>query len=1065
MTADGTVKLTDFGLARSIASRLSLEGMIVGTVYYLAPEMAMGKLVDSRTDLYSLGVLLYEMTTGRLPFLGDDPLGVVSQHLYSPVSPPRAHRNDLPVFMDELIVKLLSKDPDERLPSARDVIKILDHRKGHEEPISPPATLLDRVSRGKLVGREDEIRQMEMFWRQTDHNTSQVLLITGESGIGKTRLVRELSALVNISEGKVLAGECYAEGGMPFEPFAQMIQATVDDTCFQNLDLPDFVISNLVTIAPALQLCYPDIRPVKRFESPTEQNLLFESILIWISTLATRYPLLLFIDDTHWADSATLSLVRYITRRTRNRAVLFVLAYREAELDVSGSLEKLLSDLNRDRLTTRIKLTRFDKQKTHQLIKTMLNSTFDLDHQLIDRIYQETEGNPFYIEEVCKSLVEDGQLVFDEGLWKVKNIDQIVIPQSLRLTVQSRLSRLPEQTQDMLKVAAIFGREFEFDILKHAFPIDEDQLLNALEIAEKAQIISELPHRESHFVFEHALIPSSLRESLNTLRRQRLHRKAASAIEREKPDDFETLAFHYEQAGDVENARRHYTRAAERDLRIYAFQEAETHSRAALELCKTDADFAQLYELLGESQFGQSKFEQAESTWKNAIQTLKHLGNTDKMAHVYSRSARAAWYAGDEKRGLATCREGMLNLPENINTAGTAGAAMLIHETARACVFNDLQDEALALCNKALQLAEKLGLVEVQAETLATLGILPDQSDDLVIKNLEKSISISESSGLHYTAARAHTNLSSHLHSRGDLEGALAHVDRCYILAKQLGLGLIEYFALLQSVTIKMEMGDLNTAKEMLPRLQELAITSATSESSRFEIDLLKIMILRHQGKLRDSIQMFEAFLQQISPDKYPDTVFEVNVELAELYLEIGETHHAEKILDSIQPRQTHSKLGDGIKLSALKAIVFTRVHQVEKAREELYNSWKLIEGTTYPSMKAWLLVGEVQVSLALEQWDTALDLIKKATDLSHQYKHKFFQAYLHRIGSSIYLARGKPGDLALAEQNLQEGLSIYKKIPSPGYEDILEAEIQKIRALQTQLEYRASPARTNPSS
>ena len=159
ITSDGAAKLTDFGLARSVSSRVTSEGTITGTVFYLAPELALGQPYDGRVDLYALGVMLYELTTGQLPFSGDEPMAIITQHVYVRVIPPRAHRADLPPALDTLIVRLLSKQPDERPASAAEVRQALERLQtpgALEKPEVTPGeelSLLDRIAHGRMVGR------------------------------------------------------------------------------------------------------------------------------------------------------------------------------------------------------------------------------------------------------------------------------------------------------------------------------------------------------------------------------------------------------------------------------------------------------------------------------------------------------------------------------------------------------------------------------------------------------------------------------------------------------------------------------------------------------------------------------------------------------------------------------------------------------------------------------------------------------------------------------------------------------------------------------------------------
>ncbi len=194
----------DFGLARTFDSRLTTEGMIVGTVSYLAPEQALGQAIDGRTDLYALGVMLYELTAGRLPFTADDPIAVISQHLYAPVVPPSTYNSAILPALDTLIMGLLNKSPDDRPASAAAVRQTLGTI-GQPATIAPsnsPTTelsLLARIARGRFVARQHELMEAQRLWQQAAQGEGHVLLISGEPGVGKTRLARELLARAQIS--------------------------------------------------------------------------------------------------------------------------------------------------------------------------------------------------------------------------------------------------------------------------------------------------------------------------------------------------------------------------------------------------------------------------------------------------------------------------------------------------------------------------------------------------------------------------------------------------------------------------------------------------------------------------------------------------------------------------------------------------------------------------------------------------------------------------------------------------------------------------------------------------
>ena len=416
------VKLTDFGLARSAASRQTTEGGLVGTVFYIPPEQAMGRELDGRADLYSLGVMMYELAAGRLPFAGDDPLTVISQHLHAPAVPPSTFNADIPAPLESLIMRLMSKQPEDRPETAADVEHTLERiaRKSTELILATAEATelspLDRLVRGRLVGRDGELAEARVAWQNAmGENASEsphVLLISGESGVGKTPFVRALRALAEVSRGRWLHGECYAEGGAPYSAFDQAFGAP---GAFGEGDLaaslPPWIACELVRLAPSLHSVFPCAD-----ESHGDRVRLFESVVTTCEMLIntprgrapTPAPLMFVIEDVQWADAATLALLRHLARRARTAGLkmLVVLTYRESELAMAGGLNDLLLDFTRERLAARIRLEPFDREQTAELLGVMFQQ--DIPPAFIDEIYRETDGNLFYIEEVCKTLIEDG---------------------------------------------------------------------------------------------------------------------------------------------------------------------------------------------------------------------------------------------------------------------------------------------------------------------------------------------------------------------------------------------------------------------------------------------------------------------------------------------------------------------------------------------------------------------------------------------------------------------------------------------------------------------------------
>ena len=598
VTADGAAKLTDFGLARSVASRLTREGNLVGSVFYLAPELALGQPFDGRADLYSLGVMLYELTTGGLPFTAGDPLAVISQHLHAPPVPPRARNPELPPGLDALILRLLSKAPEDRPASAAEVSQALEQlaEGSTEAGAESELSLLDRIIRGRMVGRQHELAELHGLWQKAIHGESRVVLVSGEPGIGKSRLARELEAKARVQRAFVLSGECYSEGNAAYAPVAQMIEAAANFPEFGELPaLPD-----LLTLAPGLRSRFSS--PAGEQTDPQElQARLYESVVELCTALNLQAPVLIVLEDAHWADSGTLALIRFLARRASKLRLklLILITYREIELDQAGLFSEVLYDFHREHLAHRIKLGRLDMAETGALLAAIFDEQASAG--FLEGIYQETEGNPFFVEEVCKALIEEGKLIRQAGHWAWPRMDETEIPQSIKVAIQARLGKLPPPANETLRVAAIFGREFDFATLRDVCELDEDTVLNALESAEKAQLVTELrqPARTQvisspTFIFVHALIASTLRESMSGLRRQRLHQRAGLALERLNPDRLPELApqlgFHFAEAGDWDKACNYLLMAGERARQLFAYLEAIKFYEQALLILKDQGE-------------------------------------------------------------------------------------------------------------------------------------------------------------------------------------------------------------------------------------------------------------------------------------------------------------------------------------------------------------------------------------------------------------------------------------------------------------------------------------------
>jgi predicted ATPase len=479
---------------------------------------------------------------------------------------------------------------------------------------------------------------MVRLWEQAASGEGQMLLVSGEPGIGKTRLVRELVRLVEASGGRVLAEGCHAEGGPPYGPLAAAIREVLEHA--DGPDVPEFVLADLLTLAPHLRPRYPHILPNPSLDAQFEQQRMYDSFVLWCEKLAASTPLLLLIEDLHWSDHGTLSLLHQLARRVRQARLFLVVTYRdtEIELDESHPLHAILLDINRERLAEELKLVRLNREQTRDLLGAMFPAAGEITPEFLEGVYRETEGNPFFTEEVCKGLIEQGKLYQAGGTWRRADMRTIVIPPSVRDAILARMEHLPDKVQDTLRLASVLGREFDFETLRAASEQEEEILIFSLERAERAQLISEVTRaRHIVYTFAHALIPFALRESLSGLRRQRLHRRVGTAIELQRPNDFDVLAYHFTAAGEREKAITYLRHAAERAQALYAYDTAIQHLETGLDLME-DSEQNEvrltLLESLADAQRLRGEHAQALQIYQEALGVWHSIKSADKWLNV-----------------------------------------------------------------------------------------------------------------------------------------------------------------------------------------------------------------------------------------------------------------------------------------------------------------------------------------------------------------------------------------------------------------------------------------------
>ncbi|MEE8158073.1 MAG: protein kinase, partial [Dehalococcoidia bacterium] len=590
LTGDGVAKIGDFGLAVAIdRSRLTTEGMMVGTVSYMPPEQAMGGEVTPRADLYSLGAMLYEMVTGRPPFLGDDSVAIIGQHINTPPVAPAWHNSQCPRSLEALILRLLAKGPSERPESASDVLAALDglDLTGTAESSVEEAQPLDSLAGGVFVGRQREMGELKACLEDALSGRGRLVTLVGEPGIGKTRTAQELATYAGLRSAQVLWGRCYeAQGAPPYWPWVQAIRSYVLEREPKELHSEMGAgAADIAEIVSDVRERLPGLQPPPALEPEQARFRLFDSIATFLKRAGGRQPLVVMLEDLHWADKPSLLLLEFVARELAGARLLVIGTYRDVELNRQHHLSETLGELTRERLFQRVLLRGLSQQDVERFIE--VTTGIAPPQGLVEAVHRQTEGNPLFVTEIVRLLVQEGELSQETGerdTWTVR------IPEGVREVIGRRLNRLSQRCNETLTIASVVGREFELRQLTPLVEdISEDRLLEVLEEALAARVIEELPQTVGRYQFTHALIQETLTEELTLTRRVRLHARVAETLEQLYGDQTEAhaaeLAHHFAEAEAIlgsEKLVQYSLLAGERAQAAYAWEEALSHFERAL---------------------------------------------------------------------------------------------------------------------------------------------------------------------------------------------------------------------------------------------------------------------------------------------------------------------------------------------------------------------------------------------------------------------------------------------------------------------------------------------------
>jgi len=848
ITQEGIAKLMDFGLAKMLGQpSITQEGIIVGTVAYVAPEIALGKGADARSDLYSFGAVLYEMATGKPPFPGEDPVKIIFSHIHDyPVSPSRLNPK-VPQALAECIMKLLEKEPGKRYQSSADLLKALREiaegflREVYVPSLKPsvvvPSPRPLAVKEVQLIDRVEELGLLREAVDRAVRGEGGVVFLYGEAGIGKTRLARELGAYARLRGMQVLYGRCPAlfrmDGVPPYVLWKEVIKDYLEVCSPEQLyRVIGFYPGEVTELVPELKQkfgVFPQSLPI----SPEHgRDRLFEAVSQFVTNVSKEAPLLVVLDDLQWTDQSSLLLLHYLARGVYKESLLLFGAYRDTDVDEMHPLSPVLTELNRERLLRSVPLKRMSFDDVSEMIKRILEQD-DVPRDFCELVYEKTRGNPFFVEEVIKSLQEEEVIYSEEGKWKIKEVSRIEFPKTVKSVIKTRISRLNDECQNVLTMASFVGNDFSFEALCGVTGFEEDKTLEIMEKMLKTGLVKERVIREEDvYSFADIIVRDVVHEEVSHLRHKKLHGVVGCALEKAYTKNIDEhlgeLALHFLESGDKEKALGYFLKAGEKAAKIYANTEAASYFQSALRLLEEkEGELRQrgtVLERLGDIKRLVGEYDTCVKYWNDALLLWKQLNEKGNVSRLHRKMANVLWEEiGDTEKAKENYDKALKILetePESIESAS------LYEDMAHMYYRIGDMTKALSWAEKALELAKKLNDFEVIASSYASLGTILGYSGDLndrkkAIECLERALKIALDNGYMETALRAYNNLAVTLTAEEN-ERRLEYLEKGFELAKK--VGAISMISWIGSVLAYMYIGMGNMNKAVLLTEESVAL-------------------------------------------------------------------------------------------------------------------------------------------------------------------------------------------------------------------------------------------------
>ena len=667
------------------------------------------------------------------------------------------------------------------------------------------------VTHSAFVGRESELKNMVKLMQDSLTGKGQYVILEGIAGIGKTRLVNEVANLAAEEGFEFLTGQCLSlEQTDPYLPF---MEALKDKMGGNKESHPGSVPIGLMGVGnsgsasqdvPLGLLGITNSQPdVANIDIQSERDKLFDNMLDVIVRNSHSKPLMLFIDDLQWADSGTLQLLVFIARNITNNRVMLCSAYRTDELDAEG---KPLPFYEQFKQTARaiphhtITLERMSQEEISQMINSILGIK-DVPAKFVNKLYGESEGNPFFVEEVLRSLMDEGIILRHGHIWDAGvDLSSIRIPNTIKDVITHRIARLDEAEKRILRYAAVAGDHYTFDILREATGISDEELLDSIDKLMDADIIQEVPNaEEEEYRFDHKLIRSVIYDTMSKSRVRIMHKSVGEIIEKLYGDNLEFWAFdlarHFSLGKHTQKNYQYSMMAGIKAFNALDFDRAVEYYISALrtvdllpesENFNKDVEKLQISIMVGNLYFGIGLWNNATRYYNIALKAAQTAGNDTAEVQVLILLAHS-------KRSFGNYLEAEMDFEKAFEFAKKTNDVQSLGEIQRGLGYvhwrKGENDEAIEHFNQGISFSMKAGDMSSMSKTFIELGNVYNhwKQHDKAIEYYNKSIGELEKLKDFSELARAYNNIGDTYLQMKEWEKAIESFDKCREASEKIG--------------------------------------------------------------------------------------------------------------------------------------------------------------------------------------------------------------------------------------------------------------------------------------